>query len=222
MTLQTPVSFCPVSTLFTVGINAFIGFVRKELRSKRASLPWSWERAFVFCSLFLISWMLALGLSSTHPSKHAVAETHGMRWLLKELGPWFSAFCGSSKDVLAVQLCAAKPAGSGCKPAWELQVWSCFCWLPQVIYAIIFGGGVVANSWSRWMGGRRRAVILQTGSCLLPGCILTAWEACVKAQFLSLGTLAGQGPLDHQRTFAAHLSVVMLLFRQCKSPSSPV
>lgn len=53
-----------------------------------------------------------------------------MTWLLKELGRWLSAqafycrstFCGRSKGVLAVQLCAAEPVGTGCELAWELQI----------------------------------------------------------------------------------------------------
>lgn len=168
-----------------------------------------------FRMLFFISWMLATGLSSTRLSKCVVAEAHWTKSLLKELHRRLrarafscrSAFCGRSKGVLAVQLCAAEPVGSGCELAcqdinWTADTELLLLTLLQVICVVIFGGGLVANSWSRWKGGRWRAVILQTGSRLLRGRILTAWERWAKAQFLWLGTLTGWGTLDHQRTSA--------------------
>lgn len=53
--------------------------------------------------------------------------------------------------MLAVQLCAAKPAGSGCELAWQdingtADTELLLLTLLQVISVVILGGGVVGNS----------------------------------------------------------------------------
>lgn len=171
--LQTPVSFCSTSALFTFHINAFLVLVRKEQVCCEAEVRCL---SFVVCLSSHECWHSSFHVCACWcPQSRVCSGSHTDGFLPKLSAP------GLSDVVLVIQLCAAKPAGRECELAWWDINWNAdteplLLSLLRVIGVVILGGGVLSGSWSGQKGERQRAIILGTGSLLLCGQILTSWD----------------------------------------------
>lgn len=214
--LQTPVSFCSTSALFTFHINAFLVLVRKELRKEQVCCE-----AEVMCLSFVVCHPMNAG---THLSMCACWCPQSK---VAAQGVTLMFFCPSFLlQVCLMWGCAfnsamcSKACWKGVWAVWWDINWNADTELPLlsllwITGVVILGGGVLPSSWSGQRGERQRAIILETDICLLHGQIVTAREEG-KPKFFGLALWSG-GPLGHPRIFAVHLSAVMLLFYQCKS-----